>query len=156
MKNMNRFKFRVWDTFDKKMICPEQLERGSKSEYPQTLAMGLHGLPVCFDRDSFKPKEIIGWNRDHNLIPMQCTGLKDKSGVLIYEGDIFENEISGGYCQIYDIPEQGGFITAPIDKFDHVPLFGSKLYAVLRDNPDHLIIGNIHENPELRKELNND
>ena len=74
-----------------------------------------------------------------NLEVMQCTGLKDKNGKEIYEGDILEN-ISvvcfqrGRFQPIYD----GGDAEEMEDEFYR---FSSKSE----------VIGNIYENPELLK-----
>ena len=65
----------------------------------------------------------------------QCTGLKDRNGKLIYEGDIVR-EISKRE------PEYEEYITAV--EWNNC---GFNLYR--EDEYDFLIIGNIHENPEL-------
>ena len=64
----NRFKFRFFDKVSKEMCYPT--EYNGKAEY----------LERRYDlADMFRFKD---------LIPMQCVGLKDKSGNLIYEYDV--------------------------------------------------------------------
>src|SRR5690242_17133192 len=85
---MNRaIKFRAWDKRERRMIYADEIVN-SKS----LLAVGFHGLPIAVDRDSFKGDEIVGWNIDHYLDLMQFTGIKDKQGREIYEGDILHLE----------------------------------------------------------------
>ena len=80
-------KYRVWDKLEGKMILPDG-EVGTTGEWPSTLAVGLHGLPIAFDTDSFKPNKITGWNIDHNRVLMRYTDLKDREGVEIVAGDL--------------------------------------------------------------------
>ena len=119
----------------------------------------------CIDYDDnkkMKPK-IGGWYDGATfsdfVIPEtigQCTGLKDKNGELIWEGDIIEHhnyplskivycETLGGYCaeMLFDEePKEGWDETDLTKKGNHIELFYMDLH-------EQEMIGNIYENPEL-------
>jgi hypothetical protein len=76
-------KYRLWDKQDKKMIMPSDVQ-----DSKNLLAIGLHGLPIAVDRDSFRDGGIMGWNVDHRYVSMQFASRKDRRGTEIYAGDI--------------------------------------------------------------------
>ena len=84
-----------------------------------------------------------------DYILMQCTGLKDRNGTLIYEGDIVEVLPEEEYAVIewnddtarFDIRMISEKVCADFDNY-----YGDELE----------VIGNICENPELLKGENNE
>ena len=74
----------------------------------------------------------------------QYTGLKDKHGKRIFEGDIVRCG-TGRICKVifFISPGVSGFDLVPVGGFDAPPPHNWSLFA------DTEIIGNVHDNPEL-------
>lgn len=77
----------------------------------------------------------------------QSTGLKDKNGKLIYEGDIVADVSSGCVATIEYLPSSYSLM-AHIRRMDEfIPI--EDICFVEKEGTPFEIIGNIYENPEL-------
>ena len=108
---MREIKFRAWDTSEEEMIIN-----------PHARLVYGESINSAFDDD-----EIV-W--------MQFTGLKDKNGKEIYEGDIVDSGISD--VEVVSFGEQE-------DREKYATYWGFNLWP----DWEYEVIGNIYENPEL-------
>jgi len=125
---MREIKFRAWDKEKDELIPPEALTEivWNKSDAPDTIEYNDgEGLWQCLD-----------------FILMQYTGLKDKSGVEIYEGDIVKYH-SGADIVSWTKTTAKFNVLNFYDASQDCPCCAFSEYAELE------VIGNIYENPEL-------
>ena len=129
----DRFRFRVWEKDQKIMkectqITLDKDQKGSMCDVKGKVTAHL----------VYQPHYIL----------MQSTGLKDKNGKLIYEGDIIkipdDYDTYGMFaCEKREVYfNEGGFRLKP--KWDK-----NSRGNWLEDTKDFEVIGNIYENPEL-------
>lgn len=87
------------------------------------------------NKPHFAWDDMLGEHEKGNIILMQYTGLKDKNGVGVYEGDITDIGVVYYLNSCFMVGVDGD-----INK-SHVLIYGVK--------KGFEIIGNIYENPEL-------
>lgn len=130
---MREIKFRVIDKNTKKRWSEEDLIFHDGIWYEDWRAFE-DGIPLNME----------------NCVVMQYTGLKDKNGTEIYEGDILTDHgeeylLYESHLYVEYSKERGSFDF--VDKFDY---FGITRYTAFEISYEHFeVIGNIYENPEL-------
>ena len=105
-----------------------------------------------------KLKEFVGLGRLFDdskkstlFTLMQSTGLRDKNGVEIFEGDIVVNQY-GNVGYVAYLQQEAGFVVV-LKKSDY--RLGHRNTGESYDvTTNHEVIGNIHSNPELLEQAN--
>lgn len=133
----NRFKVRAWLIEEKRMVEVNSLDYNRAQIW--TFVDGyLHDYPF------------------HNCILMQCTGLKDKNGQLIFEGDIVHySSLCYRPFAVKMHPLNTGFYLSRMGYYfseELVEDFQREFVILDREEGrllDITVIGNVHENYEL-------
>lgn len=123
----DRFKFKIWDKEQKRFFSFDDFKK--------------YEVEFNFDPDT---NEVLCEYNDARYVVIQCTGLKDKTGKLIYEGDIVIQ-----HQTVYSVNwSEGSFCFLNINYVN---------FTVDSVAPERqVIIGNIYENPELLEVENAD
>lgn len=131
---MREIKFRAWDKIGKRMGAVTFI-RYSDSQYAQISA-----------RFKQSGKTVDEWfaygceDGSDNIILLQYSGLHDKDGVEIYEGDICEDV--RGFRFVVEWDKDARFLGRGIGK-------QKEYIRYVAQEPAVVVIGNIYENPEL-------
>ena len=122
-------KFRAWDKHGHKMFANDEL-------------IIWNGNVYANDSKKLTCNNLKGWSIDDEYL-MQSTGLRDKEGTEVFEGDILHHQIQTEYTFIVKYDKDNG------------RLYGDGLSRTYRINitkdflPYYKVIGNIYENKNL-------
>ena len=98
---------------------------------PTEILMGIDTVRICYEVDP----ETVG----------QYTGLKDKNGKRVFEGDICQHEKTGRTISVSWHGTMAGYVWSKRIEDSHLFDFGE----LFRVHDKYAVIGNIHDNPEL-------
>ena len=129
---MREIKFRAWDKRKKRMVFSAIEFETCLLNYPDKRKTHPDNPQIGFDEFEYQ------W-----FIIEQFTGLKDKNGVEIYEGDLIQSSVG-----ILTVGWNNGFASFCLDKEDWM---FSHFFKESIDSNDCEVIGNIHENKDLLK-----
>jgi len=115
---MREIKFRVWDTDENEM---------------HWLVNNIDQV----DQEVTRQSELLDMHEEYGYPIMQYTGLKDKNGKKIYEGDILKS--ISGMGEVYWNNEIGAWAWPPGEDWGMI------------EDKNIEVIGNIYENPEKLK-----
>ncbi|MGM0323008.1 phage protein YopX [Enterococcus sp. AZ078] len=100
------------------------------------------------------PSELKSYHV-RNIELMQSTGLKDKNGVEIFEGDLVSISVQNGFdyldkkvCIVKNSIDYSGLVCASVEEDLEYQVFNTELF----EEYTYEVIGNIYENSELLEE----
>lgn len=129
---MREIKFRAWDKSKKRMVDEDELVFWGGCCY-------LNESKTLYNPNKpHSPAKLKGYSILENYV-MQFTGLSDKNGKEIYEGDILEWQFE------WQKEKHIGAVKISISGTS----VGGNAIQVRKANTIYSIIGNIYENPEL-------
>jgi uncharacterized phage protein (TIGR01671 family) len=130
---MREIKFRAWFTLKNRMVNHESLSLFYDSD---------EGFTFAFDDSTFVDEEYAEGTLNYEL--MQFTGLYDKNGKEIYEGDIVEDEYGNKFVVIWE-----RFCWNLSDFWWSEKSSAPDLAFYHEFQTRIRVVGNIYENPEL-------
>jgi len=148
----DRFKFRAWSKLSNEM--KDVISLNINYEFPECSNVILE--TNTFDDIKTHNNSITCANGLNNVVLMQCTGLKDKNGKLIYEGDI----VRYAEYEIEEIEPEWEYTEIVWGSNYDYPAFDLKIHNFESNGLSEIfacgwtieVIGNIYENKELLSE----
>ena len=125
-------RYRAWDKHGHKMFANDEL-------------IIWNGNVYANDSKKLTCNNLKGWSIDDEYL-MQSTGLRDKEGTEVFEGDILHHQIQTEYTFIvkYD-KDKGRWYGDGLSRTYRIDI-------AKRFLPYYKVIGNIYENQEILKE----
>ena len=144
---MREIKFRAWDIVNKRMFVPRKMEFVPKTGVwlnSENITLDIGCTVVYFDA---KPLE---WAEKYFEL-MQFTGLKDKNGKEIYEGDLIRYAGDDGvYFEVFYNQDSARFSMCRTHyQGNRCGAYIPEITSIVNE-----VIGNIHENKELIEKWN--
>lgn len=131
------------------MAIREVIFRGKRTDNVEWIEGSLLGIDWCDKPSTYSIAPNTPVSVFYSVIPEtvgQYTGLTDKNGVRIFEGDIVRYDVNYHDMVIsYDVENWGGWLYEDMDD-------NMQAYSIYEFNlKDIAVIGNIHDNPEILK-----
>ena len=136
---MRELKFRVWDSIDRQMFYDTTKEL--------TSVRVIDGKIFVMRIGGFFNEGTPIWTEEKSVIVMQYTGLKDKKGKEIFEGDIIKAREKD--TKPYTAPIIWGKVIFQ-DDIAQFSVYQMPFYAL----QELEVIGNIYEHPSLLESRN--
>ena len=136
-------RFRVWDKHSQKMFANDELIIWNNNVYAN-------------DSKKLSCNHLKGWSIDEEYL-MQSTGLFDKKGVEIFEGDVIStytdnlvikrDNLLGFYVEVVKVEEKRNYFAETVD-IEYLDLFAKDFGVAVE------VLGNIYENKDILEVIN--